>query len=408
MTGDTIERRLVIHIGGYDPMTPDDMHRRFARELRRFETAWSCTAETGAAWIGPGGADWDVVTSGPNWTVRTEMRFMRWDDVMAQEAARPFWARFALGVGAFADFVAGGAFAGYLRHAWRYALFFLYPFVLIATLLGIAAALGSATRLLSGSALAGWIVGLAAAPALIALAAERLSLNHLLDDWIFSRRYLRHGDPVLGLRLDGLATDIVAMAASREVDEIVVLGHSLGAVLAVDLLDRVFKTRPDLGQDGPAIVLVTVGSSIPKIGLHRAATRLRGSLDRIAGAPGLFWVEYQALTDAMNFYKTNPVRLLGSRADGPLVRTVRISRMLERPYYRRIKRNFFRVHNQFVSGNDRRYAYDYFMLLCGPVPVERQARAAAGSGMRIGPDGGLIGGAPADEPVANRAEGAPS
>jgi hypothetical protein len=46
--------------------------------------------------------------------------------------------------------------------------------------------------------------------------------------------------------------------------------------------------------------------------------------------------------------------------------------MLDAPAYRRIRRNFFRLHNQFVSGNTKRASYDYFMLACGPLPVHYQ------------------------------------
>src|SRR5215217_3152723 len=48
--------------------------------------------------------------------------------------------------------------------------------------------------------------------------------------------------------------------------------------------------------------------------------------------------------------------------------------MLKPAFYRRMKRNLFRVHCQFVSANDRRAAYDYFMLLCGPLSAENQGR----------------------------------
>ena len=39
--------------------------------------------------------------------------------------------------------------------------------------------------------------------------------------------------------------------------------------------------------------------------------------------------------------------------------------MLEPAVYRRIKRNFFRVHYQFISANSRRYFYDFLMISCG-------------------------------------------
>ena len=72
------------------------------------------------------------------------------------------------------------------------------------------------------------------------------------------------------------------------------------------------------------------------------------------------------------------------------VRVVKLSRMLDRDMYRRIRLNFFRVHCQFVSGNDRRTSYDYFMLTCGPISAKSQTLAPDGAVSMIADDGGLI------------------
>ncbi len=390
MADGIVERRLVFHVGGYDLMMPEIAHRRFVRELRRFETTWSLAASATPPVIDEDVAAWDVAASGPNWAVGTAIRLVRWDDVIARESREPDWRRAPRGILALADFVVGGAFWGYLRTAWRYGLFFIYPFAILAGFAALAIGAGLLTLRLGGAAWLGAPVGLLTFAASIRWIGPRLSLAHLLDDWIFSRRYLRRPDPILEPRLDRIAASLVAAAGGRGLDEIVVVGHSLGAVLAVELMDRAIRLDPGLGTTGPRVALVTAGSSIPKLGLHRAALRLREATGRVSEARGLFWVDYQALTDAMNFYKTNPARLLGASAPGPLLRTVRISRMLDPAYYRRIKQNFFRVHNQFVSANDRRAPYDYFMLLCGPVPIEAQARSREGAETRIDLDGNLM------------------
>jgi hypothetical protein len=55
------------------------------------------------------------------------------------------------------------------------------------------------------------------------------------------------------------------------------------------------------------------------------------------------------------------------------------------------------LHNQFVSGNDRRTSYDYFMLICGPVSAKSQTLAPYGAVSMIADDGALITGAPLSE-----------
>ena len=71
---------------------------------------------------------------------------------------------------------------------------------------------------------------------------------------------------------------------------------------------------------------------------------------------------------------------MGLKGRSPLIRRVRVKSILDPAAYRSIKRNLFRVHCQFVSGNDRRAAYDYFMLLCAPLSAENQARSRDGGG----------------------------
>jgi hypothetical protein len=218
---------------------------------------------------------------------------------------------------------------------------------------------------------------------------EHLFLDHLFDDWIFARHYIRGEHPTLAARLDAAARILCQLELNHDLDEILITGHSLGAVLAIDLLDRALRLNPKLGQGRTRVVLLSIGSSIPKIALHRGATRFRAAIERVAKAPSIFWGEYQALTDLMNFYKVDPVAGMGVEGKSPVLRQVRIKAMLDPAAYRLIKRNFFRVHCQFVSANDRRAAYDYFMLVCGPFAAEDQVRSRDGAASWIDSSGAL-------------------
>lgn len=400
----TIAKRLVFHIGGFDPFTPHEgARRRFVRELGRFERTWSTSASVGTVRVDTDQTAWTVVTNGPNWRVETDYRLVRWDDVIQRLSHQPVWRRAALGIAAFVDFIAGGALWRYFRTSWQYAVFFLYPFVVSAVVLAVAGLIGALVRHLSHSVWAGVAVGVAAGAALLVAAGRWLSVATLYDDWIFSFCYIHRGNAVLAERLERVAHEIVAAARNAEADEILVIGHSLGAVLAVDLLDRALKIDPGLGTTGARVTFLSIGSSILKIGLHRGAKRFRAAVARVAAAPGIFWGDYQARIDVMNFCSADPVGEMGlARTASPVVRLVEIRSMLERVVYRRIRTRLFRVHCQFISGNDRRAPYDYFMLMCGPYSAERQTMAADGALSMIGQNGGLL------EPQADPAPAEPA
>ena len=83
----------------------------------------------------------------------------------------------------------------------------------------------------------------------------------------------------------------------------------------------------------------------------------------------------QSLTDILNFYGTRPAELLAGRS-GPNQNTtrVRFRNQLDPATYRAIKRDFFRVHRQFVFGVERRSHYAYHAILCGPEPFAEVVR----------------------------------
>lgn len=391
MSTSVIARRLVFHIGGYDPVTPHDTaYARFSRELRRFERTWSVQCSVSPIHASDNEANWSVVADGPNWRVHSDYHLVRWDDVIAAFGRQPLWRRVPNGIVAFLDFVGRGALWGYFRTNWHYALFFLYPFLVSIAFISAASIAGAVGGAASDSIVVGACLAVGAV-ALFFLGPWRwLHLAPLFDDWIFSRAYIRSENAVLRQRLDRIARDIVEASRQSSVDEILIVGHSLGAVLAIDLLDRALALDRSLGTTGPRVSLVSIGSSVLKIGLHRGADRFRAAVQRVADAPGIFWGDYQARIDIMNFYDTDPMREMALESAGkPVVRLVEISRMLERAVYRRIRLRFFRVHCQFISGNDRRAAYDYFMLVCGPRSAQCQTVAPDGAIRMFGDNGAL-------------------
>ena len=399
MTDVITTTRIVLHVGGYDARSPGPVHGRFVEELRRFEKIWASRVMASDPTITEDCARWSLVSQGPNWQVRTDYRLLRWDDIIVEYEQGPLWRRILRGTHAFFDFVAGGALIGYIRNNWRYAGFFLYPFVLLGILTTLAVLIGTWAERASGTVSIGVLAGLAALAGLVQGPGRRLHLPLLLDDWTFSRSYIKRPHPVLDARLDRMAEELVAAAREQKTDEIVLVGHSLGAVLAVDLLDRALSMWPELGRSGARLVLLSVGSSILKIGLHRGARRFRASLQRVATARGVFWGEYQSLTDVMNFYRTDPVRSLGlTSGRPPFVRLVRFRNMLSPPAYRRLRRNFFRVHCQFIRANDCRASYDYFMFVCGPLAAQTLVESPRGATPVIGPDGRLISSLPLKTP----------
>jgi predicted esterase len=247
---------------------------------------------------------------------------------------------------------------------------------------------GAVTGLLPFADLIALIFGFACAFGLLLLPPRPFYVAYLLNDWYFAHDLVHRRRPALDDRLDGFARELTDLARKSTADEIVIVGHSLGAVQAIDVVARAKRLDPGLGRSGAPIRIMTIGSSLLKIGLHPKAAELRAAVDAVANDPNIYWVEFQAMTDIVNFYKSDPVTDLGlPRSDSPVVQIVRVKHMLKPETYNGLKRDFFRVHRQFVMGNEQRYFYDYYMMCCGPVSLDQRVVYHEGAVDAFAPDG---------------------
>ena len=385
-----VHRRYFFHVSGFDPYDVAAQYRRFVREAARFATTWNVSA--GVSALHKEAADdghWTVTTRGPGWEVRTSYEPLDWSDIVQAELKRPAAGRVWNAAVTLADLFASGTAFRYFAANWRYGMFFLVPFLdvilfaaaaiavgwLVAA--AIASAVGSLPAMLA--VVLGGIVGTPLAFLVFALLmrwpGERWRIGQGLADWNFARDYMLGRHAGMAARLDAFAARLAACARRGDVDEIIVAGHSLGATVAVDVLARAFDRDPGLGRHGPKLGLLTIGATIPKIALHPRGAWLRDKTRRLAAESSLAWAEYQARDDIISFHKFDPVKLVRFKdvnaPGGPVIRRVQIHEMLSVETHRRFRFNYMRLHYQFVMANERRALYDYFMLMCGPVPFAR-------------------------------------
>jgi len=311
-----VRKRCFVQMTGYEPVGPEHQHRRFIREMARFQKAWNVQGQVSPPRLSADGAvaSWTVETWGPNWRVATDFHWFRWDDFVAADVAISDWWRFPLGIAALMEFVLTTTVVRYFVVAWRYGGFFLYPLVFIAGMMWLSI---SATRFgvihggLPYHMILAPLVWLAIFCVLRLTLGRFVHIGYALDDWYFARDLIHRVRPQVHERLERLAQELVRLVHETDADEIVVDGHSLGAPLSLIVVDRALQIDPQLGAEGKPLHIVSSGSSLLKVALHPAAGWLREVVRRVATSPAVYWVEYQALVDIINVYKVDPVVALG-------------------------------------------------------------------------------------------------
>jgi len=383
-----VHRRLVIYVQGYDPRGLAEYYRMFRREYRRTCELYGLTGTIGRATNDPERfiTTWEATTAGHDWQVDTRYLFLRWEDIIRRDFARPAWWKIAHMYRVLLLGIVNGVVPRIVRAHWRFGLFILYPMVLMTVwlLLGAVAGLLVATGLgaVGVPALAAGLIaagaGLGAVVLAIWLTERQTYLLYLCDDVASTYQFAHRQRPDWEDRMDVFAGYVVDAIRAGDADEVVIVGHSSGSFLAVDVLDRALARDPDLGKHGPRVRLLTIGANLPIIGFQDRAGWFRERLRRLAIAPDIDWVDYQSRHDIMNFWPFDPVTghgiALGPQRHNPRVVAISFRDLWIPGDFGRRRWRFFRAHFQFLFANERRgAAYDYYLICCGPFDLLTRA-----------------------------------
>lgn len=383
-----VQHRHIIYVQGYDPRGLAQYYRMFRTELRKFGQLYQLGATVSRPQVAPDGesASWTIETKAGDWQTRTTYDFLRWEDLIQRDLAAPIWGTVFHAMWIYWRLVFSGTIARFWKAHWRFATFITYPHFLL--LIEALCALGIAFAFEKGLEALGIPApfGMAAAAALfVALLGtvlkytENLSyLLYLLSDTIWTWEFSHRQRPEWDERIDRFAQYLAKVARSSAAEEIVIVGHSSGSFLGAEILARALKLDPRLGRHGPRIVLLTIGGNFPIVGFHAVSEEFRDHLRLLATEPSIDWIDCQSRKDVMNFYPFDPIAGhgidVGASRRNPTIVPVRFREIIKPEHYNLFRWKFFRVHFQFVMANERPHAYDFFMIVCGPIALsERMA-----------------------------------
>ena len=365
----TIKNRAVFFIGGYDPKSPEAFYDRLDKEAGRYEILRNVEVDGGEIKTRNTVTKRTFETRHDGSTVQTDFQFVSLDDIVLKDFDQTFLIRLRRYLNTFSDYMISGTGFAFINHAWRFSLYFFYPFIML--LVGTLASAAVASMIWNSGVSLAWltapVIFLATFSAFIQMIAKKYFVLHLMDLWSFSRDFIYRSRADIDEKLQSVSAVVAHAANSGDYDEIVLVGHSTGGAL---ILDVAYRAIHQLNKRATSITVLTVGSTALKIGLHPKADWFRQQIQALNDDSRLHWVEYQCRTDLINFFNTHPSELMRvSNASKPNIHAIRIKHMIGDKTYKRIKRNFFRVHYQFVFGNTKHYHYDFPDICFGSIAL---------------------------------------
>ena len=374
----TVRRRHVFYVSGFDPKGPAHYHRLYADQAELAAAVGGYRVAVGKRRkLSEHAAGWSVRYGAAGAaTVDTDIEFLRWDDIV-----REHWPRnpAVLAVDLVLTtllYLRSGALWKMFKLSWPPVVALVVPFLILLALV-LALPLAAAAGVAIGGSTGSWPAGAAAALALFGaalagarLAEQRLNMQWLLRSYAFTGRQGTRGWPLLEARLDAFARAIAERVKVAGCDEVLIVAHSSGSIMAVIALARALALDPRLTQRGPRVGLLTLGHWTPLLSSLPQAERFRTELDRLARDPALDWVDFTAPPDGCCFALTDPISAAGAapaRPNHPRLLSPRFAAMFSPARYAEIKRDRFRLHFQYLMASELPGDYDYTAITAGPL-----------------------------------------
>ncbi len=388
VAGQSVFRRRVFYIPGYDPFNP----RRY-RELYRKEGAAQAAISGYDLTLAPKAAGgpygWHARAQIGGQAGAADIEVLVWSDLVKTSMTTGI----------------AGTYVQLLRTAWAYigsgALFrlmrlrkgpmiaALYPIFFLLAQLGIAIGIGWGVGAIVAR-YSHWAAGL-----VVAVGCMWLILNtfrrydskvfayYLMHDYAYSAQVGGANPPELERRMDDFRASIRA-AMTQDFDEVLVVGHSSGAHLAVSVLSDLI--REGLPDNAPALALLSLGQVVPMVSFLPKADRLRADLHCLAASDAVTWVDVTAPGDGCAFALCDPVAVTGVAPENkrwPLVMSAAFTQTLSPARWKELRWKFFRLHFQYLCAFDRPGDYDYFQITAGAQTLAARYAGRKPSGSRI-------------------------
>ncbi|MEQ8700775.1 MAG: hypothetical protein RLT05_29950 [Bauldia litoralis] len=359
--------RSIVYIPGLDPAGSGRYYKILCREAERHnKVASSRISIDPAATTGVVGTTWRITQTTSAGEKSLQYFFLDWSDIVRRS--------FAPGIlrVLFEHIFSAGLLARIFRRfnmktGRPFALVCTYAILVVALYISIGVAM-SATLFVVVRPVAGDLPALALSALLFWIIMKaslflepKLFAYFFLRTLNFSRRFARPPPAPLRDRLSASAAQISRRLNSGE--EVVIVGHSYGALLTSPLVECLLDTNPTAPQDFlDRLRVIHLGALHPLITLDPAENWYKRSIDRMA-ASGIRWIEVFSGYDALNFPGYDPRSNPRDGGTAPAFRDVNFFEYCNPSIFSPRRYRIFRNHFRYLMARDRCCQYDYFDYL---------------------------------------------
>lgn len=371
-----ITKRQVFYLSGFDPRGAAFYHRLYQEESALQAKLLQANIEVSSRkrqiklvnhWQIQ--ADWPKVQADQlNARVHTDYFFLNWDDIVRQSWLTNLKLA-QVCVPGYLSYMRCGAFSNIQKNHRGPFFSAVYPMLILFLLLLISGLLGLLAAHFIAQPIIAAVVGLAVTAASLqygAKLANQWGVFWLLRTYLFVFRMGLNNSAMMLERLNDFVNIIKQTQQENPADEVLLVGHSVGTIMAVHLAAMYAEQHPDLAAK---IKLITLGQCIPLLSGMPQAQLFNQHLSQLQNQPVSAWIDYVARADSLAF--CDEQHLLKLEPHQPSIRVVRFFNMFEHKRYEQIKKNKLRLHFQYLMAAEKLGDYDYFSITAGALPLQQ-------------------------------------
>lgn len=401
---DTLFRRCVFYIPGYDPFPPRRYREIYRQEgFRQAEISGyrfrfcADIKATGSKQYG-----WHACTNIGNQQSQADITFLAWADIVLKSMSSSVLGTYIELFKTAHTYIASGALFRLMKLRKGPVIAALYPIICLLLQFVLAAFIGCVIAnlvffIFHKTALAqntpGFVSGALYMLIVSLITYATLAIFRRLDRYFFAY-YLMHtyaytarlngkNPPELQLRMSEFEHTIRQAWISDEYDEILIVGHSFGAHIGVSILANMLRNTP---QQNTPLAFLSLGQVVPMVSFLPNAYSLRADLAYLSASSRLSWVDVTAPGDGCTFALCDPVAVTGVAPQNkiwPLVISASFSQTLSPDTWKHLRWRFFRLHFWYLYAFDLPKDYDYFQITAGPITLAQRYKNRSPSTQKI-------------------------
>ncbi len=356
----TIEKRKVFYLGGFDPRGAGFYYGLYKKEAENYSKRTGIEVDVTKRKKSGTNYSWKIRAE----DTKTDYEFLKWDDIVRKNWSKNPVLLYLKAFRTYFYYLLSGTVSSAYKIAWEPVLTFIYPLLLIASVILSSFTAGFAAYRLSP------IAAPFAALAVLYLANLKLTKSNaywLMQLYNYTHDFAGRDHTEFKNRMNEFAKLVEKDLASEDYDEVILSAHSNGTICLMHVLPELSKS-PHFKK----LKVLTLGQIVPLLSLLPKAKEFR-KLVRETSGYDIFWLDVTAPSDGACFAFTGPfIGVCPNHNSRLKLISARFHKMFDAEKYNRVKRDKRQTHFLYLMAADNNTEYDYFAITTGNISLEKR------------------------------------